>query len=552
MTNKKNTFQSIFLISIYIIILILVFPTFKDHGVHIEEKFHRLNGLFWLNYVSKFFNFETISLITEKKILEISGFTLNKAGSYMDKYGVVLDLPAALIEIFFNLEKIENIYYVKQFMSFVLFLISSYFFFKILDNRFKNFFLSLTGMLLFVTSPRIFGDSFLYKDVLFLSFFVIALYFFLKLTDKISKRDLIFFSLFCAVSFNLRVFAIFLPITFLIFLILNNLDKRKIFNNLKIFLLFFFVLLFFTILLSPYLWTNTFTNLIDIFRPLERASIGDNIKILFNNEFYPNRNLPQTYLFTWIAITTPIITLLLFIFGYLTYAKRFLKRFISIEEKQIFNDLWRGKKEIKDFIIFLLLTSFVLTLLIFNSPFYNGWRLVYFLNIFIIYFSIFQIHNLIIYFRNNIVKKKLLKTLVLISVLHNIVALISHHPFQSYYFTELISENKKNVFEGDYYGLSGKHFFLKLNSEYKNEKIKVAVASHTPLHRSLEGIELNIRKKFNVIGQNYENADFIYKNNISEVNSRLNKKYDIPSNFVKIYELNINGIRIYEIFKNIK
>ena len=282
----------------------------------------------------------------------------------MDKYGVVLDLPAALIEIFFNLEKIENIYYVKQFMSFVLFLISSYFFFKILDNRFKNFFLSLTGMLLFVTSPRIFGDSFLYKDVLFLSFFVIALYFFLKLTDKISKRDLIFFSLFCAVSFNLRVFAIFLPITFLIFLILNNLDKRKIFNNLKIFLLFFFVLLFFTILLSPYLWTNTFTNLIDIFRPLERASIGDNIKILFNNEFYPNRNLPQTYLFTWIAITTPIITLLLFIFGYLTYAKRFLKRFISIEEKQIFNDLWRGKKEIKDFIIFLLLTSFVLTLLI--------------------------------------------------------------------------------------------------------------------------------------------------------------------------------------------
>ena len=149
MTNKKNTFQSIFLISIYIIILILVFPTFKDHGVHIEEKFHRLNGLFWLNYVSKFFNFETISLITEKKILEISDFTLNKAGSYMDKYGVVLDLPAALIEIFFNLEKIENIYYIKQFMSFVLFLISSYFFFKILDNRFKNFFLSLTGMLLF-------------------------------------------------------------------------------------------------------------------------------------------------------------------------------------------------------------------------------------------------------------------------------------------------------------------------------------------------------------------------------------------------------------------
>ena len=59
MTNEK-TFRTIFLISIYIIISIIAFLTFKDHGVHIEEKFHRLNGLFWLNYVSQIFNFETI------------------------------------------------------------------------------------------------------------------------------------------------------------------------------------------------------------------------------------------------------------------------------------------------------------------------------------------------------------------------------------------------------------------------------------------------------------------------------------------------------------
>ena len=163
----------------------------------------------------------------------------------MDKYEVILDLPAALVEIFFNLEKINNIYYIKQLMSFGIFLTSSFFFFKILNNRFKKFFLSLTGMLLFVTSPRIFGDSFFYKDVLFLSFFVIALYFFLKLTNKISKTDLIFFSLFCAISFNLRFFAIFLPICFLIFLIIESINNKKIFNNLKIFFIFFLIIFFF-------------------------------------------------------------------------------------------------------------------------------------------------------------------------------------------------------------------------------------------------------------------------------------------------------------------
>ena len=73
-----------------------------------------------------------------------------------------------------------------------------------------------------------------------------------------------------------------------------------------------------------------------------------------------------------------------------------------------------------------------------------------------------------------------------------------------------------------------------------------------PLHRSLEGLTSEQRKNFTVIGQNYNEADFIYKNNISEVNSKLNKKYDIPDNFVKIYELKMHGIKIYEIFEKIK
>ena len=72
-----------------------------------------------------------------------------------------------------------------------------------------------------------------------------------------------------------------------------------------------------------------------------------------------------------------------------------------------------------------------------------------------------------------------------------------------------------------------------------------------PLHRSLEGLTSE-QRKFTVIGQNYNEADFIYKNNISEVNSKLNKKYDIPDNFVKIYELKMHGIKIYEIFEKIK
>ena len=550
MTNKTKNSQYFFLILTYFIIITLVLLTFRDVGIHIEEKFHRMNGLYWLNYISQIFNFEKLNLITEIKMKEVSDYTLTSIVQ-LKKYGVIFDVPLALIEIIFNIEKIENIYYLKHFISFLIFLLSSFFFYQLLFERFKNFFLSFSGTILFITTPRIFGDSFLYKDVLFLSFFNIALYFLLKLSNNLNFKNIFYFSIFSAISFNTRIFGIFLPITFFLILIVKSLNDKNIYNYLKFYFFYLFTFVFLILFFSPYLWSSPVANFLDIFS-IKKNLISPDIKILFNNEYIGNRIVPDAYLLTWIFISTPIITFSLFLLGYVFYFIKFLKRFINIKEKQIFNDFWRGQNEQKDFIVFFILTSFILSLLVFNSPLYNGWRLVYFLNIFIIYFAIYQINNLINLYRKKYLEKKIIVFFVIASIFHNVICLVIYHPHQSYYFSEVINDNKKNAFEGDYYGLSGKHFFLKLSAENKGEKMTIAVASHTPLHRSLEGIDSDLRKNFLVVGQEYEKADFIYKNNISEVNSNLNKKYNIPNNFVKIYELNTNGVKIYEIFKNIK
>ena len=551
MINKIKSTHSIFLFLTYFIIVIAVLSTFRDFGIHIEEKFHRMNGLYWLNYISHIFNFEKINSITEIKMKEVSDYTLSSV-AYYNKYGVIFDLPLAYIEILFNIKKIENVYYLKHLLSFLIFLLSSFFFYKILFQRFNNFFLSLAGTILFITTPRIFGDSFFYKDILFLSFFNIALYFLLKASDKLSLKNIFFFAIFSAITFNLRIFGIFLPITFFLILIIKSFYSKNIYNYLKYYFFYLLSLICLIIVFSPYLWSNPLTNFLDIFFSLKKDLIGSNIKILFNNEFINNRNIPETYLLTWIFISTPIIIITLFLLGYIFYTKRFIQRLIGIKESQIFNDLWRGRNEQKDFIIFFILTSFYLTLLVFNSPFYNGWRLVYFLNIFIIYFTVYQVNNFIILYKKNDLKKKLISFLVVASIFHNIISLANYHPYQSYYFSDLISDNKKNSFEGDYHGIAGKHLFLKLSTNNKGQKIKIAVASHTPLHRSLEAIDSDLRSNFEVIGQDYKNADFIFKNNISEVNSNLNKKYNIPDNFVKIDELVVKGVIIYEIFKNLK
>ena len=131
--------------------------------------------------------------------------------------------------------------------------------------------------------------------------------------------------------------------------------------------------------------------------------------------------------------------------------------------------------------------------------------------------------------------------------------MIVYHPYQSIYFNILATNKVKNSFEIDYYGLAGSEFLKDMIVKNPKENlIKIAVASHTPLQRSLESLSEKEKNRFKIIGQEYANADYIFKNNISEVNSRFNRKYDVPKNFEKIEEYIIDGILVYEVFKSNK
>ena len=92
-----------------------------------------------------------------------------------------------------------------------------------------------------------------------------------------------------------------------------------------------------------------------------------------------------------------------------------------------------------------------------------------------------------LFLRNNDGIRKLLNIVLILTIFINIHSIIKFHPFQSLFFNNFLSEEKKNSYEGDYHGLAAKHFFNKISQTENNRKIiKVAVASHTPLHRGLE------------------------------------------------------------------
>jgi hypothetical protein len=549
MNKLKNKNSNVIIFFYFFIFLIIGTFTAGDYGVHIEEKFHRSNGFYWLNYILSFTDFTELKTISINKFNNIGDYTLS-AVSHYNKYGVIFDLPAAYIEILFNINNSKDFYKLRHLLSFLFFFVGTIFFYKILLNRFKNKNISLLGTTFFILSPRIYGDSFLYKDIIFLSISTIAIYFFFKIVDKFSYKNLIIFSFFSALSTSSRIIGIYLPIIFLIISFLENLNKKQKFDFLLKNLLFFFLFLFFLIIFWPYLWSDPIKNFLDIFKSIKVDLI--NFKILFNGNYISTNYIPYSYLPTWIAISTPTLYIILFVSGYFLILKRFVIKFLKIEKNHKQKDLWYSFNEKKDFIIFLTLSSIFIFTVIHNVKLYNGWRLMYFLNTFFIYIASYATY--IIFLKIRLSKKKvyIFNFMFLVALGLIFHKMVIYHPYQSLYFNNFLSPEKRNYFEGDYYGLAtskGLAEIIKINKEKKS--INIAVASHTPLQRAIEFLDPIDKKKINIVGQEYKMADYIYKNNIYEVDVNFNKKYLIPFSFKKISDFKIEGIILYEIYKKI-
>ena len=114
--NRKYSIQIIFFL-----FLALGLFTFKDYGVSIDEKFQRLNGFFWLEYLFNFTDFQNFkSLISEKISLIKNDATLPSIEQY-NFYGIFFDVPAALFEILFSIQDANEVYNLRHLLNFLYF-----------------------------------------------------------------------------------------------------------------------------------------------------------------------------------------------------------------------------------------------------------------------------------------------------------------------------------------------------------------------------------------------------------------------------------------------
>lgn len=360
---KKNKINNLILYSFFFIYFFIGIYSFKDYGVNIEEHTQVYSGFYWLNYIYDFFNIDFLKNDLIEKLAKISS-DKDLPNPQIYTYGPVFDIPVAFLELLFGGIDSHLFFYLRHLLIFFIYFLSSIFVFKIFKLRFKNFFVCIFGTILFIFSPRIYGDSFHNnKDILFLSLTIFSIYYFFIFLKKNNIKYILLFALFSALSTSTRVIGLFLPVSVLVFLFFDNINKE--FKN-KFFIFLVIIVLSYLVFLYvhwPYLWSAPLDNFLNFLN--KSTNWIFTYFILFNKQYLLTTALPDLFIYVWIAITTPIFNLVLFFLGIFFLLKRFFKRIISIEliNHNKNSDFWKSKDEMLDNFIVLNLFGILFFLL---------------------------------------------------------------------------------------------------------------------------------------------------------------------------------------------
>jgi len=419
--------------AVYLIIGLLIF---RDYGMSWDEELNRTaTALPEYNYV---FHGD------EQKLVESS-----------EKYhGPSFELLLFFAERVFNLTDTRPIYFLRHFITFFFFWLSSVCFFLLTRKIFKRDGIAILCLLMYVLSPRIFGESFYNsKDLGFLSFFTISLYTLYRFHSEKKFITGFFHAMVTGFMIDIRITGILIPLmTFFVFagdMILEE-SQRK--SRQLLIVLFYIIFQFaFIILFWPVLWIDPLFHLKGAFAQM--SSFPWNGVMLFMGELIRPQNMPWYYLPVWMIISIPALYILLFLCGSIFLSGRLIKSDLPAGQAGL--NYYRTHSFI--FISFILVLAPLLAVIVFGSVVYDGWRHLYFIYAPFVLIAGYGASVLYERFSESGRIKKLLSVVFSLQFLYLAVLMVGDHPHQHVYFnlpSRMIFKPVTMNFDADYWGLS--------------------------------------------------------------------------------------------------
>ncbi len=525
--NKTiNEFKKLIIIIFFSIIFLTGILSVKDYGTVNEEYNQRLNGFITLNYLGEKF----LPEITKKYKGDKEFSKFSDVPEHLRYYGgVVLHSPLAFLEVILGINDKKNVFLFKHYVYFLIFFLSLISFFDITKNRFTNWKYGILSVLILFLSPRIFANSFYNNlDIPFMSFMIFSFNYGIKILDKFNFKNLIFFSLFSAVAFDIRIIGIIIPFFVCVIFLIKGIKEKKFkpfFIKISTITVTTFLLI---ILFWPFLWSNPIEKLFNVFFLLSDLDFSS--YNLYLGKLIPVTDTPWHYTIVWILITTPIIYLFFLFIGFFKFCHDNFK-------------LKKYKYFYQDLIIILLITTPIAISIFLNTTLYDGWRHMYFLYPFLVIFMVSGVN----YLMDKLNKTKIyyfFQLIIIISLIDVGYWMYKNHPHQYVFFNKLTSSNASKNFELDYLAASYKENLDFLIETEKKNKYYIYNSSKTKLWNPLFSLMDKDRLKFEEVEK--QKAEYWITNYYFDTNSY---DYNFKKKYILLNEVIVDGNKVNSLFK---
>ena len=520
--NLKRFIVALFFFSI----LILGIVIHRDYGISWDEAIERTTGIVTLNYIGDTLNFSAI-----QNNDELAKFRPQKLNEYQDRFfGSIYVTSLAALEQVFQIRGNQEIYFFRHLITFLISIAGIFAIFRLAERRFSDWKIGLLAAIIFILSPKLFADFFYNtKDLVFLAFFAIAVNYLIKLIIKPTYATAVIAAITAALAIDIRTMAIILPALYFfvifqkIWFVSNN--KQEL---ISIACLFFFLLIIFTYAFWPWLWEDPLGNFTLAVTSFSRW-VRSTMPLLFMGNEIRSTNLPWFYIPVWIAISTPLMYVILFLIGVFIAIRNLLLNARTI---------LTNNNNLQDAIFISLFFIPIVTIIIFQSVVYDGWRHLYFIYPFFIFIAI---RGLIFLWRLTHTSRSYqvaFIVLITLSFLSTTAWMYRAHPYEHIYFNSLVLGDIKNNYEMDYWGLSNREAFEYLLKNDYRPLITACPGSFNPLHESLLMLTSQQVARINII-EDCENAEYII------TNFRANRKdYGNQSRHHIFNQIKVDGVTI--------
>lgn len=527
--NKYLTFI------VFLFILVIGLIVYKDYNIYGDEFFHQYAGsIYYLHLKETLLNLDFNNI----HFHEIQRLLKNVHMSPWFIYPMFFELLTEFVIDIFSFEASKEIFEIRHLTNFIIFYISLIFFFKILSERFKNNYLAILGILILFFTPRFFAESFYNsKDLLFMSFTIIHLYFSNKFINYLTIKNLFYFSITAGILINIRVYGIIFPLISFFFIFIESIEnKKKLLKNIKLSLISILLIIFTIYIFWPFLWTSPIKNFL-VYAEWLSSAYKFLIPNVYLGEVIYSNQVPWHFVLVWILITMPLVIILFCILGLYLLSRKFFNNLLKIDTT---NKLWLNNLEKTDFFVFISILFFLLLALT-SHTIHGGWRYFYFLYPFMIYISLIFLEN-IKSIKGGIYSFSIF--CIIMNLLLNVDWIFKNHPNQNYYFNPIKKYFIKKNFDVDYWGLSERQALYFILENDKKKILKVSSIGKTWIAGSFIMLEPNLKKRLKHVEPN--DADYILDRGVTG-----NKKIDLK-NFKNYNEFTIDGNIVYTIYKRVK